>query len=272
MGMVYRDILRESDGPVATITINRPERRNACRFPTLDELRDAVERCGGDPAIRAVIVTGAGRQGILGGCRPQGDCASSGGCARRRRYPQVDPPVAHHRDASQTRDRRRVRLRARWRNGAGDRLPHPHRRGIGPVRAQRDPERPHPGGRRHRAISAPDRRRTGAVPPAHRRADPGRAGARPSAWYRGSCPTTDCFRRAWTWRSISRASRRWRSTRSSAPSCTDAMPRWTPRLPWSGRSAKSCETASTIGKDWPPSSRNGMPRYGRDRPRPADPE
>ena len=66
-GAPHEDIVGAREGPVATIAINRPERRNACRFQTLDELIDAFERCADDPAIRAVILTGAGGRAFSAG-------------------------------------------------------------------------------------------------------------------------------------------------------------------------------------------------------------
>jgi enoyl-CoA hydratase/carnithine racemase len=47
------------DGPVATITIDRPERRNALDRGHVQELLAAVARASGDEAVRAVVLTGA---------------------------------------------------------------------------------------------------------------------------------------------------------------------------------------------------------------------
>ncbi len=49
------------DDGVALITLNRPDRMNACSGPMLDGLAEAYRRCDEDDAIRAVVVTGAGR-------------------------------------------------------------------------------------------------------------------------------------------------------------------------------------------------------------------
>ena len=54
-------ILYEADGPVAVITLNRPERLNAMDAAMLDALMQAVTQAEEDDAIRAVVVTGAGR-------------------------------------------------------------------------------------------------------------------------------------------------------------------------------------------------------------------
>lgn len=45
---------------IATITINRPEKRNAMTYAMLAEFLGAVERAGQDPEAQVVIVTGAG--------------------------------------------------------------------------------------------------------------------------------------------------------------------------------------------------------------------
>lgn len=48
------------DGGVVVITIARPEVRNAMDLDVFRGLRDAGERAGADPAVRAVVVTGEG--------------------------------------------------------------------------------------------------------------------------------------------------------------------------------------------------------------------
>jgi 2-(1,2-epoxy-1,2-dihydrophenyl)acetyl-CoA isomerase len=49
------------DGPVATITLDRPEALNALTVPVKVALREALERLAVDRTVRAVILTGAGR-------------------------------------------------------------------------------------------------------------------------------------------------------------------------------------------------------------------
>ena len=57
----YQDVLLErSDEGIARITINRPEKRNAFRPRTVQELCDAFTRMRDDPAIGVVLFTGAG--------------------------------------------------------------------------------------------------------------------------------------------------------------------------------------------------------------------
>jgi 2-(1,2-epoxy-1,2-dihydrophenyl)acetyl-CoA isomerase len=54
-------VLRQQDGAVTTITINRPAARNALTAETKIGLLDALRDCSSDRATRAVILTGAGQ-------------------------------------------------------------------------------------------------------------------------------------------------------------------------------------------------------------------
>ena len=54
-------VLRSDDGAVATITINRPEARNALTTQTKVALLQALRDCGADDSVRAVVLTGAGQ-------------------------------------------------------------------------------------------------------------------------------------------------------------------------------------------------------------------
>lgn len=53
-------VLVERADAVATITINRPERRNALDRPTKEALRDRLAEVAADESVRAVVLTGAG--------------------------------------------------------------------------------------------------------------------------------------------------------------------------------------------------------------------
>ena len=44
---------------IATITLNRPHRRNALNYPAYDELEQSLRAAAADPEVRCVIVTGA---------------------------------------------------------------------------------------------------------------------------------------------------------------------------------------------------------------------
>lgn len=61
------DVRYATDGPVATITLDRPEARNAYSEAMVGELIGALGRAADDPAIRAVVLTGAGKAFSAGG-------------------------------------------------------------------------------------------------------------------------------------------------------------------------------------------------------------
>lgn len=58
--MEYEDVLYDVDGAAGIITINRPDRLNAFRAKTTEELIHAFKRAWADHSVRAVILTGAG--------------------------------------------------------------------------------------------------------------------------------------------------------------------------------------------------------------------
>jgi len=61
-------VLYEQDGPIVTLTLNAPEKRNAISsFADCDAIIDAVTRINRDRAVRAVILTGAGSAFCAGG-------------------------------------------------------------------------------------------------------------------------------------------------------------------------------------------------------------
>ena len=55
------------DGPTAVLTLNYPERRNALAIPMRRALVEALERIEADPALRAIVITGAGGTFCAGG-------------------------------------------------------------------------------------------------------------------------------------------------------------------------------------------------------------
>ena len=63
----FEDILYDTSGGIARITINRPEVRNAFRPKTLFELSDAFNIARDDPAIGVIIFTGAGDEAFCSG-------------------------------------------------------------------------------------------------------------------------------------------------------------------------------------------------------------
>lgn len=59
--MSYEQIESEVRGDVALVTLNRPERLNAWTPHMAGELADAFERANRNPAVGAIVMTGAGR-------------------------------------------------------------------------------------------------------------------------------------------------------------------------------------------------------------------
>ena len=66
--MSYSAILFQvEESGIALLTVNRPEKLNALSSAVIGELADAFGRVASDPAIRAVILTGAGEKAFVAG-------------------------------------------------------------------------------------------------------------------------------------------------------------------------------------------------------------
>ena len=86
--MDYQNVIVEQRGAVTVLTLNRPERLNAWNNDMMYEMRDVVERANADPAVAAIVFTGAGRaycsgadiggwaQQIQGGEAPRGSATA----------------------------------------------------------------------------------------------------------------------------------------------------------------------------------------------------
>lgn len=59
--MRYETLLYQADGPVATITLNRPDELNTIVPPMPDEFGVAVRMANQDDRVRVIVVRGAGR-------------------------------------------------------------------------------------------------------------------------------------------------------------------------------------------------------------------
>jgi len=66
------------DGPVATITLNTPERLNALDVPMLRDLLESVQRLDADPTVRVIGLAGSGRGFCSGADIGTGDLADAG--------------------------------------------------------------------------------------------------------------------------------------------------------------------------------------------------
>jgi enoyl-CoA hydratase/carnithine racemase len=60
-------VLYEARGAVAILTLNRPEKLNALNYALIDRLKELLDQTERDPAIRAVILTGAGERAFSAG-------------------------------------------------------------------------------------------------------------------------------------------------------------------------------------------------------------
>ncbi|MCW0215617.1 MAG: enoyl-CoA hydratase-related protein [Pseudonocardia sp.] len=67
MAYEYEDITYEVDGPAAVITMNRPQRYNAFRGKTVDELIRAFRAAWADHQVQAIILTGTGDKAFCTG-------------------------------------------------------------------------------------------------------------------------------------------------------------------------------------------------------------
>jgi methylglutaconyl-CoA hydratase len=57
----YSTLKFERDGEIATLTLNRPEKRNAISTPMIEDLFAALNAAEADRSVRVVILTGAGK-------------------------------------------------------------------------------------------------------------------------------------------------------------------------------------------------------------------
>jgi enoyl-CoA hydratase/carnithine racemase len=59
--MAYRHLLSEREGPLAIVTLNRPERRNALSLDLMLELIEYLDAIAAEPEARVVILSAAGK-------------------------------------------------------------------------------------------------------------------------------------------------------------------------------------------------------------------
>src|ERR1700682_5148771 len=60
-------VLVETRGPVALVTLNRPEKLNALDYALIDRLMEVLDTVEADDGVRAVILTGAGERAFSSG-------------------------------------------------------------------------------------------------------------------------------------------------------------------------------------------------------------
>ena len=57
----YETLIYRAEGPVASITLNRPDRLNTIVPPLPEEVQDAVGRATRDHDVKVIVLRGAGR-------------------------------------------------------------------------------------------------------------------------------------------------------------------------------------------------------------------
>src|SRR5215831_3162205 len=60
-------VLLSIEGPRATITLNDPAKHNRLNPAGLTLLREAIEKAEADPAVRVLVLTGAGEKSFCSG-------------------------------------------------------------------------------------------------------------------------------------------------------------------------------------------------------------
>jgi enoyl-CoA hydratase len=86
----FEYIIVEREGGTAIITLNNPKALNALKRQLLQELSDALRGLGGDPAVRAIILTGSGEKAFAAGADISefGDLKNPDAAAWMARYGQ----------------------------------------------------------------------------------------------------------------------------------------------------------------------------------------
>jgi enoyl-CoA hydratase len=63
----YETLLLEIDGPTAVVTLNRPAVLNALNAQVFNDLASVITLLAADPAVRAILITGAGPKAFAAG-------------------------------------------------------------------------------------------------------------------------------------------------------------------------------------------------------------
>jgi len=96
--MAYEQITLTIDGPIATVTLNRPDKLNAWTPIMGAELLDAFRQVDRSPSVRVALFTGAGERAFCAGAdmgffagqiAAGGDTSSRGGPARIEEFPTL---------------------------------------------------------------------------------------------------------------------------------------------------------------------------------------
>jgi enoyl-CoA hydratase len=65
--MEYKNILLSTEGEIGILTINRPKALNALNIETLQDIQMGIQEVKGNPALKVLILTGAGEKAFVAG-------------------------------------------------------------------------------------------------------------------------------------------------------------------------------------------------------------
>ena len=85
-------VLSERRGSIAILTLNNPERYNALGGTLLNDLNAALDEVLGEPRVRAVMLTGAGK-GFCSGAQFGGDTFDAGDGVAERMRGSINPVI-----------------------------------------------------------------------------------------------------------------------------------------------------------------------------------
>ena len=100
--MNFANILSETAGGIATVTVNRPDKMNALNAATIADLDRCFDSLAADPAVRVVVLTGAGEKAFVAGAdigelaamtAGQGERLAARGQALMHRIENLGKPV-----------------------------------------------------------------------------------------------------------------------------------------------------------------------------------
>jgi enoyl-CoA hydratase/carnithine racemase len=85
-------VLSEREGAVALLTLNNPAQYNALGTELLRDVAAALEQAIADPAVRVILLTGAGK-GFCSGAQFGGDTFSQGAAIGKRMRQSINPVI-----------------------------------------------------------------------------------------------------------------------------------------------------------------------------------
>lgn len=88
-------VIVERDGPIATVTLNQPERRNAMNREMFQGIYDTFTACHRDEDLRCIIIRGAGGRAFSAGADISEFETERSSAAKAREYAKIFHAAAH---------------------------------------------------------------------------------------------------------------------------------------------------------------------------------